>query len=485
MFRVVSISLGWVGCLFLVSGLSGCVFSVGPDYQRPSFEHVPDRWTQAAADEVGDPSAPLHNWWATLEDPTLAELLSRAHHNNLSIQAAVARVSEARAALGIARADRVPKLEGTGSVERQRDSDGVSVAPPPQSRTDTLRQLGVEASWEWDLWGRVRRTVEAERALLEAEQEDLRDVLVVVYADVGTAYVNLRALQERLRLAIANVDLQKETLALVAARNRAQLAPDSEVRQAELNVAVTESNVPDLRTAIAQTLHQLSVLLGEPPSTLIDQLSAPVDLPEISGELRVSAPADTIRQRPDIRAAERNLAAQTALIGVATAELYPNFFLSGDFGFATAVGSLTDSAYKTWGLGSAFSWNLFNAGKVRNAIRQQEALTDQALINYELTVLTALQDVEDSLVAYFNEQERRAALARSVVAAEQAAELVRELYRRGLTDFQNVLDAQRSLFGQQDDLAASEGDVLVSWISVYRAFGGGWAVLGEAERKEG
>lgn len=474
-FRVVkSKFLASVLCPVL---LAGCLFRVGPDYRPPDLPPAPDRWSMAIGAELSNANAPMSAWWLVFEDSVLTSLIKRAHTDNLTVASAIARLAEARSQLSITRADRYPNVTGNGGVERQRDSDGISVPPPPQSRTDTLRQLSIESSWEWDLWGRVRRSIEAERASLAAQQEDLRDVLVLVYAEIGTRYVTLRATQERLRLARANVQLQQETLALVAARNKAQLAPDSEVRQAELNVAITEAAVPTIETSIAQAIHQLSVLVGQQPQQLRSLLATTQPLPENPSTIEVSLPADTIRQRPDIRRAERTLAAQTALIGVATAELYPNFFINGDFGFATAANELVSSGNRSWGIGPVFSWNLFNAGRVRASIRAQEARTEQALISYEETVLTALQDVEDSLVAYLNEQRRRAALARSVVAAQQAAELIRELYRRGLTDFQNVLDAQRSLFSQQDDLAASDGAVLSNLINLYRSFGGGWQVF--------
>lgn len=457
--------------------LCGCAFSVGPDYEPPSPIDV-DRWAHAVESEFGDPSSPMYGWWALLQDQTLTELIERAHRDNLDLDAAVARVRESRALLAIAGSARVPDLTGTGGAERGRGSDGISPAAPPQERTDTLRELGLQSTWELDLWGRVRRSVESASASYEASVEDLRDIVVIVYAQIGANYVLLRTLQERLRLAKANVELQKETLALVEARHRAQLAPLLDVRQAELNLAVTESVVPSIEASIATTLHQLSVLVGEPPNTLSVELGIAQPLPSVPATLVASIPADTIRQRPDIRGAERRLAAQSAQIGVATSDLYPNFFLSGDFGYATAAGSLLQRDYRTWGLGTVFSWNLFNAGRVRNSIAVEEARTEQALVNYEQTILFALQDVEDSLVSFARERERLDALGRSVTAADQADELVTEQYRQGLTNFQNVLDTQRSLFEQQDQYADSQGLVLLNLISAYQAFGGGWDVLG-------
>ena len=463
--------------LFVCMTLGGCAFTVGPDYEAPTPVDI-DRWAQAVESEFGDASSPMYGWWELLQDETLNDLIERAHRDNLDLDAAVARVQESRALLAIASSARVPDLTGSGGAERGRGSDGISPAAPPQERTDTVRELGLQSTWELDLWGRVRRSVESASASYEASVEDLRDIVVVVYAQIGANYVLLRTLQERLRLAKANVRLQRETLALVEARNRAQLAPLLDVRQAELNLAVTESAVPSIEASIATTLHQLSVLVGEPPNTLSAELGVSKPLPPVPATLLASMPADTIRQRPDIRSAERRLAAQTAQIGVATADLYPNFFLSGDFGYATAAGSLFERDYRSWGLGTVFSWNLFNAGRVRNSIEVEEARTEQALVNYEQTVLFALQEVEDSLVSFARERERLAALGRSVTAADQADELVREQYRQGLTNFQNVLDTQRSLFEQQDQYADSQGLVLLNLIAAYQAFGGGWNVLG-------
>jgi NodT family efflux transporter outer membrane factor (OMF) lipoprotein len=287
--------------------------------------------------------------------------------------------------------------------------------------------------------------------------------------------VLLRALQERLRLALANVELQRETLKIVEARNKAELAPKLEVRQAELNLATTESAVPALQAAIVQTTNRIGILLGEQPGVLHAELQGSAPIPAPPASVAMGMPADLVRRRPDVRRAERNLAAQTARIGVATAALYPNFFIAGDFSYLTASGSIFDSGNQQWSLGPFFSWNLFDGGRVRSAIDVEEARTEQLLAIYEQTVLRALQDVDDSLVGYAEERKRLAALTRSEIAAADATRLVQELYKRGLTNFQNVLDTERSLFGQQDLLAESEGNVMLNLISIYRALGGGWA----------
>lgn len=451
--------------------ISGC--AVGPDYVAPQPE-VPDLWTQSIESDTEDSMASLSAWWDAFDDDTLASLIRRAHSGNLSIDLFAERVTESRLNLAIAASERLPTVNASGGVERRRGSDGVSAAPPQQTRTDTFRDLGTSASWEIDLWGRVRRSVESARAAYESSIEELRDVQVSVYAEVATSYFLLRTQQERLRLARANVVTQQRTLELVTARHEAELTPLLDVRQAELNLAVTQSSIPELEAAIANILHQISFLLGEMPAELSIELSAPQPMPDIPETFTNQVPANVVRQRPDIRAAERQLAAQTAQIGVATADLYPNFFLSGDFGYSTASGGLVNQANRSWGLGTAFSLNLFNSGRVRNSIRVEEARTRQAFISYEQTVLDALREVENSLVDYHKEVEKSVFLGVSVDAAVDAERLVTDQYRQGLTNFQNVLDTQRSLFNQQDQLADSKGSALIDLVSVYRSFGGGW-----------
>jgi multidrug efflux system outer membrane protein len=461
-----------LAALFLI--LAGCIRPVGPDFEQPDLV-VADRWHQDLVAGLADGEADYQTWWLALQDPQLDSLINRASQRNLDLKLAYARIAEGRAQLGIVKGERYPELDGFGSAQRLRLSEGVSaVMPPPQERLDNFSELGVQATWELDLWGRVRRSVESAEASYAASLENYRDVMVVLYADVGSNYVLLRTLQERLRLARANVELQRETLGIVEARYRAELAPLLEVRQAELNLATTESTIPGLEAAIVQTINRLGVLLGEQPGVLNPELESIAVIPSPPGSVAMGIPADLVRRRPDIRRAERELAAQNALIGVATAALYPNFFIAGDFSYVTAAGSLFDSGNESWSIGPFFSWNLFNGGRVRSAIDVEEARTEQLLAIYEQTVLRSLQDVDDSLVAFAEERKRLLALQRSEIAAADATRLVNALYKRGLTNFQNVLDTQRSLFGQQDLMAESSGNVMLNLISIYRALGGGW-----------
>jgi len=459
----------------ILANLAGCINPVGPDHEQPEVV-VADQWHQDLVEGLVAGEADYETWWKALEDPQLDVLIIRASQNNLDLKLAYARIAEARAQLGITKGERFPDLDGFGSAQRRRSSEGISAAvPPPQKRPDTFSSIGVEAIWELDLWGRVRRSVESAEANYEASLENYRDVMVVLYADIGSNYVLLRTLQERLRLAHANVESQRGTLKIVTARHRAELTPLLDVRQAELNLATTESAIPALQAAIVQTINRLGVLLGEQPGVLHAELLDIAPIPGPPASVAAGIPADLVRRRPDVRLAERNLAAQNARIGVATAALYPNFFIAGDFSYMTSAGSLFDSGNQSWSLGPFFSWNLFDGGRVRGAIDIEEARTEQLLAVYEQTVLRALQDVDDSLVGFAEERKRLAALQRSEIAAVDATQLVNDLYKRGLTNFQNVLDTERSLFGQQDLLAESKGNVMLNLISIYRALGGGWA----------
>jgi NodT family efflux transporter outer membrane factor (OMF) lipoprotein len=302
-------------------------------------------------------------------------------------------------------------------------------------------------------------------------------VLVSLYAEVATTYTEVRALQARIRYALGNVETQRGSLQLTVDRRDAGIGSDLDVSQAELNLASTESFVPVLRSQLAVAVHALGVLVGRHPSALWTELSDEVPIPKPPPQIVVGLPTEVLRQRPDIRQAERELAAQTARIGVATAELYPTFSLVGTFTFESFDSSdLLERGSRSYGFGPSFRWNLFDGGRVRQAIQVEDARSEQALARYEQTVLSALEDVEDAMAAYVQENDRRDALARSSAAAAKAVELVNVLYRTGLTDFQNVLDTERSLFEQQDQLAESEGRVTQNLIGIYRALGGGWAV---------
>lgn len=458
-----------VGGLTIVA--AGCV-TVGPDYEPPELV-VHDQWAQALVEEFTSQEPDIARWWEALGDEQLTAYLARAREGNPRLQEAVARIREARAIRAIAAGERVPDINADGGANRVRTSD--TLFPPTGDRTDNIYDYGATASWEPDVWGRVRRLVEAADANFEASIESYRDVLVLLYAQVALAYTDVRTSQQRVEYTRGNIQTQRDALELVMERNRAGLASDLEVRQAELNLYRTEAFLPLLEARLTAGMNQLGVLLGEPPTALYSELMPMKPIPAASGQVMAGIPGDLIRRRPDVRVAERSLASQTAQIGVATADLYPRFNIGGNF-FIVSAGfdDTTDWDNRNWTLGGVFTWNLFDGGRVRGRIDVEDARTEQLLRRYEQTVLDALEEVETSMSDYVRERQRRASLGKSVFAAQESVRLVLILYRTGLTDFQNVLDMQRSLFEQQDAYADSEGTVTSNLIRIYTALGGGW-----------
>ena len=470
-------SLGGLMVMLLCAALvQSC--AVGPDYVEPQYD-LPDLWQAELVEGLSDGQAPLSTWWTVLDDSILDSLMERAVVGNLDLKEAFGRIMEARAVRGIATGERYPDVNAAGEFSRTRQSDDFGALNQetdgtPGSQSDWVRGANTNGNWEVDLWGRVTRTIASADADFVASIEDYRDVLVVLYADIAANYVELRTLQERIVVTQRNVDTQRGTLGITEARFKAELSPELDVRQAELNLARTESVIPALRQGVAQSIHRLGVLIGEFPGALYAELIPQEPIPQPPPEVLMGVPAEIMRQRPDIRAAERRLAAQTERIGIATADLYPTFFLLGDFGYLGVRGDFFDGGRRTYSYGPSFRWNIFDGGRVRNRINAEDARSKQALANYENTVLEALEDVENSAVQYTEETQRREFLRESVVAAQKSVELVSVLYKSGLTDFQNVLDMERSLAEQEDRYVQSVGFVTQNLISIYRALGGGW-----------
>lgn len=463
----------WAGIALLA--LSGCA-AVGPDYAPPDAR-APAQWSAELRAGVSasqsDPQA-LARWWTVLDDPLLASLVERSLQGNLDLRQAQARVREARARRGIATADRFPTITSGGAATRTRGSEETG-----PGFTSELYSAGFDASWELDIFGGKRRATQAAQAELEASVEDARDVLVTLLAEVALNYVEVRSFQTRLSLAEENLRSQSETYDITRWRRQAGLTTQLDVERARFNLEQTRAQIPVLQTGLAQARNRLAVLLGQPPGVLAAELTEPQAIPSARVELAIGVPADVLRRRPDVRRAERQLAAQTAQVGVASAARYPTFTLLGSIGLeALTPGRLLTSTAATSLVGGTVDWTLFDAGRIRQNIQVQTALQEQALIGYEAAVLGALQEVEDVLVAYAEEQSRRAALRQAVDSAKIAAELANQQYAAGLIDFQSVLDAQRSLLSLQDQLATSEGEVTSNLIRLYKALGGGWASLG-------
>jgi len=462
----------------------GC--KVGPDYVRPDIE-TPDFWHQELAEGIERGDAGHETWWDTFGDAKLGELIGRAKDGNLNLHAALSRIKEARALRRFEVGGYYPTVNAGGKIDLGRTSESVQpFLPPGVDRVDSLYSLGFDATWEIDVWGKVARGVESADAGIEASVEDFRDTLVVLYAEIALNYFEVRALQARIRYAEENVRTQKGSLELTKNRFDAEIAPELDVRQAELNLATTESAIPALRASLVASINRISVLLGQSPGELKDELKIPAEIPDPPDKVLIGIPANLLRQRPDVRAAERRLAAQTALIGVATAQLYPSFRLDGVLTQQTlgTTNNFFSGDNTTWAIVPGVSWNILDRGRIFAIIDVEEERTQQSLLFYRQTILLALEEVENSLTSYLRERERVAALERAVAAAARSVELATTLYRTGVTDFQNVLDMERTLAVQQDNLAASEGLVVQQLVRLYKALGGGWTPADPVEPAE-
>jgi len=470
--------------LFIIS-LAGC--TVGPNYRAPETR-MPEAWSELQEDFTTDHPAELTQWWTTFNDFMLDSLMARAVAANLDVRVAEARIREARAARGVVAAEGLPTIDASGSYSHSRRSEnadsfgnfsgGGSTGNSAFDLESELFQAGFDATWELDVFGRVRRSVEAAEADIAAAEESRRDVLVTVLAEVARNYVELRGVQQQLTVARGNIATQQETVELTQARFQAGLTSALDVAQAEAQLATTQSQIPLLEIAIKQTIHGLGVLLGQEPVALLEELSPEAPIPQVPLETAIGLPSDLLRRRPDIRRAERELAAATARIGVATADLFPRFSLTGFLGLQSLdLEDIALGSSRFWTTGPNISVPLFEAGRIHANIRVQNARQEQALAQYEKTLLTALTDVENSLVAYAKEQARRRALAAAVDANRQAVDLANERYTKGLADFLNVLESQRSLYISQDQLVQSERTAVANLIALYKALGGGWEVL--------
>lgn len=459
---------------------------VGPDYQAPKTT-VPATYRQQAAAEGTTGDAAIGRWWATLNDPELTALVERAVNANLDLKIASSRLLEARAARRVTRADLLPAIESTTSVQRvrggltaglfnvnQSPSGGSSLLAPFETN---VFQLGFDANWELDLFGGRRRALEAATADVAAVAEARRDTLVSLLAEVARDYAELRGYQRRLDITRRNIQLQQDSLDLTKVRADAGLGTQFDVERQTAQLDSTRSLVPSLETAEIQTIHRLGVLLGEEPGRLLDQLMQAKPLPAVPPSVPVGLPADLLKRRPDIREAESRIAAETARVGVARADLFPKLRLTGAAGRqGTEPSGLTLGAGNFFALGPALTLPIFTGGRIRGNIEAQKQRLEQAAHQYQITILRSLEETENALIAYGRERIRRESLLSSVEASRQATTLANELYTRGLSDFLSVLDAQRQQLAAEDDLAQSDTTVVTNLIALYKALGGGWEV---------
>jgi outer membrane protein, multidrug efflux system len=482
--------------------VSGC--AVGPNFHPPETK-VPTYWdgqnviTPAQPSKTNINPVELVEWWSAFKDPTLSSLVETAVRANLDVRLAEARIRQARASLGVAGGPLWPQASGTVLYERSHSPSaavdtaggGVAVAGTSGGSSSKggsggvppfreLFQAGLDGSWEVDVFGGTRRNIEAAGADLQAAVEDRRDVLVILVGDVGSNYINLRGFQQQIAIAKKNLEAQKHTADIIQKRHDAGFVGGLDVANAKAQVATTAATIPLFESSARAAIYSLGVLLGREPAALEQELAKAAPIPPTPPEIPVGLPSELLRRRPDIRRAEAQIHAATARIGVATADLFPKFFLTGSFGVTTSdvtrIGSLANN--KFWSFGPSVSWPIFAGGSIYWNIKVQDALQEQALLTYEKTVLTALKDVETALVAYAKQQETRKSLAAAVIENRRAVDLATQLYLAGKSDFLNVSTAQRNLFATEDALSQSTRTVDTNLIALYKALGGGWEKVG-------
>jgi len=459
-----------VACLLLFAGCA-----VGPNYRSPQVK-APAQWASSLAGGETNSSADLVDWWKNFGDADLDSLVAMAVQSNLTLQIAQARVREARAKGLVVTGGFWPTLSGIGSYSRNRyGKNSFPPLPPAVPLNFNLYNAGFDAAWELDIFGGTRRAIEATNAEIQAAVYGQRDVMVSLLAEVARNYISARAFQQRLIITRQNIQVQQRILDLTKNRFQNGLSSDLDVQQATALLNDTQAQIPSLESGFQQSVYALSVLLAQPPGALLNQMSAEKPIPITPPTVPVGLPSDLLQRRPDIQRAERDLAAATARIGVATADLFPKFSLIGFGGFESlSASNWFDYVSRYGSVGPSMQWEIFSAGSIRANIHVQNARQEQALESYQQTVLLALEDTDDALTCYAKEQVRLESLSQSVDANKKALNLSMQLYKTGLADFLRVLDSERSLFIAQDTLVQSDQTVSLDLVQLYKALGGGW-----------
>lgn len=499
--------------MLLVGLVGGC--TVGPNYHTPRTP-LPAKFaatTQPATTQAATRPAPtevdLTRWWQTFNDPTLNRLIDEAIGSNLDVRLANARIREARAQLEFNRAALFPTADSSASYSRSQISknafapqasggatgtgttgiggttgttgtSGSTNTPFTLGRTNLYR-AGFDAGWEIDVFGGTRRAIEAAQYSLEAQVEARRNTLVTLLSEVAQNYIMLRGLQHEEQVVRNNLEAQRSTLNLQQVKLQAGLANNLTIAQAKALAASTESELPTLDTEIQQTIQRLAVLLDRDPTSIETELSGSAMIPVGPSSIPPGLPSQLIRRRPDVRQAERQLAAATANIGVAKADLFPKFSLTGSLGLESLqLKTLANSASEFWSFGPTVSWRIFDAGQIWANVHVQDARQEEALIQYRQAIIQSLADVENALTAYNREQARNGSLRQAVEENRQSVALSKQLNEAGVVDFLNVLTAQQSLYQSEDQLAQSDQTVSTDLIALYKALGGGWETTEQA-----
>ncbi|WP_281754458.1 efflux transporter outer membrane subunit [Thermodesulfovibrio yellowstonii] len=428
--------------------------------------------------QINNDTENLAKWWESFNDKTLSQLIEIAIENNLDLKQAQARIKEAKARREVAGAKLFPSIDAKSSANYSK-TRGTKIE---DNTAEHLYSVGIDASWEADIFGGKRKSLEAYQAEFEASQWDFKATIVSLISEVALNYIELKTYQNRIEIAEKNLNSQTETYNLTKWKYMAGLNDAIDVTQAEYSMENTRAQLPSLRTAIEEKINTIAVLLGKQPQQISEELKKSHTKPLISEKISLRIPADVLKMRPDIRKAERQLAAQSARVDEAIAGFYPKFTLSGSFGIeALSLNSLVKAATKIITGDFLISLPIFHADEIRQNVEIQTALQEQALLNYEATVLNAIKEVENALVAYAEEQKRKQALEKAVEASQLSFASALQKYEVGLTDFSTVLETQRSLLNLQDQLEQSKGNIFIYLIKLYKAFGGGWESFANEE----
>jgi outer membrane protein, multidrug efflux system len=462
--------------MFSLALAAGCASAPGyraPEVQVPTtFRELRDTTIQIAA-VASDTAESLK--WPALGDTTLTQLMNQLTRANLDVQAAEARVRGARAARSEVAFDLAPTVTVGGGYTRQRLASASFPIGAGAFPDQDIWDGGFDASWELDLFGRVRHNVQAQGAFLAATQEDLRDVRISLTAELARAYFDLRGAQEQLAVAARNAENQRRTLNLTRERQEAGRGNAFDTERAQALLSLTLATIPTLESRVRQAQYQIGVLVGRPPAVVAAELERASPLPDLPELGPVSTPDSVVRRRPDVAAAERQLAVERALVGAAKADYLPRFSLGGSAGYtAGELSALGDRGTFRYAVGPVFTWPALNLGRIKARVDQSRARQSEAQAQYDATVLRALQDVESSLVRYRTARSRVEQIRDAAAASERAAELARLRFTGGVSDFLQVLDAERTQLEAQDQLAQSRTDAATAYASLYKAFGGSW-----------
>lgn len=457
--------------LALLALVSGC--AVGPNYKQPQTS-VAASFANRPTNAVTADEATLATWWRGFKDAKLDALIEQAITHNHDLRIATASLKEARALRRLTTFDLAPTVQANAFYDNRLLSKSAAFPGTPREKRELeFFEAGFDATWELDLFGRVRRSVEAANAQVAATEADRLDVLVIVTAEVARNYLELRGQQNQLAVARKNAEVQKETLQITDDRLRGGRGTDFDVSRSSSLLNLTLSTIPPLEAGIQKTIHRLAVLTGQQPTTLVSDLSATAALPNIM-PLALDSPEELLRRRPDVRAAERSLAASTARIGIATADLFPRVSFVGSVGLqADTFAGLGQSGADRWNFGPRITWSALDLGRVLARIKASDARAEASLAIYERTVLLALEETENALVDFGKEQSRQQFLETSAQASQKASDLAHQRYEGGIADFLSVLDAERTLLEAQDRLAASQTRTATAFVAVYKALGGG------------